>query len=281
MSDCLSANESSLQLSGEHRLRAALAQTLVCTAPTCPTQVREACRHRVDDLNRAIPTIVFFAKDSAGNDLTQVHVFMDGEPISDRLDGTALSIDPGRHAFTFEVAGAPPTRQSFLVGEGQKDRPETITIAAGASVPTLPLLRSPALPLLNPTETQGSATSSGLATERVVGLALGGVGVVGLGIGAVFGLLARSAWSNAKNACAGNTSSCPDPEVATANSYRNSTLTDATISTADFIGGGLLIAAGAVVFFVGGHRERNAPVAVRLVPCVGPDSAGVSLHGAF
>src|SRR5579864_8835344 len=62
MSECLSANESAIKLRGEHKLRQARDQTLVCSASTCPEEVRDTCQLRAKDLNAAIPTIVFLAK---------------------------------------------------------------------------------------------------------------------------------------------------------------------------------------------------------------------------
>jgi hypothetical protein len=42
------------------------------------------------DLERAQPTVVFDVKDDAGNDLTDVKVTVDGNPLADKLTGTAL-----------------------------------------------------------------------------------------------------------------------------------------------------------------------------------------------
>src|SRR5579863_741315 len=103
--DCLSASEASLKLRGEHRLREARGQLLVCAAASCPEDVRNECVRRIDPVNAAIPTIIFEAKDAAGNDMTAVRVTMDGQPIADRLEGSAISIDPGTHTFRFEAAG--------------------------------------------------------------------------------------------------------------------------------------------------------------------------------
>ena len=103
--DCLAATESSLALRNEHKLREARAQLLICSAASCPADMRDECTRRVGEVNAAIPTIVFAVKDAAGNDLVAVRVTMDGQPIAERLEGTALSIDPGAHTFTFETTG--------------------------------------------------------------------------------------------------------------------------------------------------------------------------------
>jgi hypothetical protein len=96
MADCLTASETSIKLRGGHHLRDARQQLLVCAALTCPAEVRSECERRVVAVNAAIPTLVFEAKDAAGNDLSAVTVTMDAKPLVDRLEGTAISLDPDR-----------------------------------------------------------------------------------------------------------------------------------------------------------------------------------------
>src|SRR5271165_2147015 len=69
LADCITANESSIALRRQHKLRAARAQLLVCSAASCPEEIRSECVRRVTDVNVAMPTIVFNAKDGSGNDL--------------------------------------------------------------------------------------------------------------------------------------------------------------------------------------------------------------------
>ncbi len=134
MADCLGASESSLKLRKDHHLREARQQLLVCAALTCPAEVRAECGRRVDALNAAIPTLVFEAKDAAGNDLSEVKVTMDGKPLADRLEGTAISLDPGSHQFHFEAAGFAAVDKSYVLREGEKDRRERVRLGgAGAS----------------------------------------------------------------------------------------------------------------------------------------------------
>jgi hypothetical protein len=104
-------------------------------------------------------------------------------------------------------------------------------------------------------------------------------GLVGLGIGTGFGLMASSAWNNAIKACGGDTTYCAD--LAAGTSYRNTTETDGLISTVGFVAGGLLVAAGAVVFLSGGRHEGSPAAGMVVTPTAGPGFAGVSLEGAF
>ena len=128
--ECLAATEQSLTLRNEHKLTAARARLLVCAERSCPDDIRNECIRRVSEVNAAIPTIVFEAKDAAGNDLAAVKVTMDGGALADRLDGDALAVDPGEHAFTFASVGQPDVRKSFVIRQGDKDRRERVTFVA-------------------------------------------------------------------------------------------------------------------------------------------------------
>ena len=78
--ECLTASEKSYGFAKEHRLLEERVQLLICAAEQCPADVRKDCVQRMDEVNRAIPSIVFEVKDGSGNDLSNVKVTMDGAP---------------------------------------------------------------------------------------------------------------------------------------------------------------------------------------------------------
>jgi hypothetical protein len=252
---CVDANAKAQDLRRDGKLAAARAQLRVCADASCPTIVRDDCTRRLDDLENAQPSLLFDVKDSAGIDLIDVRVSMDGRPLVDHLDGRPLSVDPGAHVFTFEVAGRPPVTDKFLVKEGEAGRRENVVIS-------------------NPLP-----TPSGFGSQKVVGLSLLGAGLVGLGVGSAFGLMASSAWRSAKDACGGDVHQCADTK--TAASQRDTTITDGLISTVGFIAGGALVAIGAVVFFTAGSHEESPTARFVVAPKVGPRQAGIVIEGAF
>ncbi|MGD0525384.1 MAG: hypothetical protein ABSE49_09585 [Polyangiaceae bacterium] len=276
-SACVDANTQGQNLRRDGKLAAARAQLRACAASTCPAIVRNDCTQRLDEVERAQPTIVFEVKDASGGDVIDVRVSLDGQLLTAHLDGTATMVDPGTHDVTFEVAGQPPVTRRLLIHEGEKGRHEQMVLGRPGAAPTAGTMQPPGsatsteLPATPPAQ-----TSSGMGTQRLLGIAAGGAGVVGVGIGVVFGLMASSAWNSAKNACGGSTSQCTD--VTSASSYRSTTLTDGTVSTVALIAGGVLLAGGAVLFLTGGH-EAGAGVA--LAPRVGPGQGGVAVLGAF
>jgi hypothetical protein len=186
--DCIEASDASLRLRKEHKLRSARAQLLVCAAASCPEDIRNECVRRVADINSGMPTIVFEVKDGTGRDLGGVRVSMDGQVLSERFEGSALSIDPGEHTFLFEVAGQPSVQKQFVIREGEKDRRERIVIG-------------PIEPAAVPAASTGQEQEHGLGTQKILAIVAAGVGVVGVGVGTVFGVQAISKHNDAAQAC--------------------------------------------------------------------------------
>ena len=272
-SACLAASEASLTAKSEHRLRMERAQLLTCAAASCPADVRRECIRRVDEVNVAIPTVIFEAKDGAGNDLGAVRVSMDGEVLAERLEGTALSVDPGEHSFVFETADGLSLTKTFIISVSQKDRRETITFAppvssGGAGVPSTEVRSDLAT---GGEEAPGTEVGSGLGTQKILALVAEGIGVVGLGMGSAFGLVALSRKSDAEKACA---NLCTD---ASGVNKWNDAKSAADISTVAFLAGGLAVAGGAVLWFT----ARTASPAGGPSAAIGIGPASLQVKGTW
>jgi hypothetical protein len=265
---CVDANTQAQSLRRSGKLAAARTQLRACADPACPAMVRDDCTQRLDELERAQPSLVFDVKDGNGGDLVDVKVTLDGQPLAEHLGGTALPIDPGVHEFTFAVEGQTPVTQKLIVKEGEKGRHESVVIGVRTATPasTLDTTAPPAEP------------AKGLGTQKFVGIAVGAAGVVALGIGTIFGLVASSAWNSAKSACGGDPTHCVNPSGAA--SYHDTSVTDGTISTVGFVAGGALVAAGAVLFLTGGPaRDRAAKIWIG--PMTARQAGGLSLGGVL
>jgi hypothetical protein len=228
-----------------------------CALPACPAIVSEDCTRRLDDLKGAQPTLVFEVRSPSGADIVSVRVSVDGQLLTEHLNGTPLKIDPGPHTFTFEVPGQRVVTARLLVREGERARHEQLVMGG------------------SPPEGQSPARS----TRQLVGLSVAAVGVAGVVGGTVFGLTARSAWADAKNACGGDPSHCLD--VTTANSRRGQAVTAGTISTAAFVAGGALIAAGAYLYLMRSESPEKKPEGVALGAAVDSGRVGIVLQGVF
>jgi hypothetical protein len=233
---CIAASEQSLTLRQQGKLHDALKQLAACADASCPGEVKLECAKRIGDVDAAMPTLVLAATDGAGNDLRDVKVSMDGAPLAASLDGRPIKIDPGEHTFRFEENGQPPVDKKLVLREGDKDRRESVVLGPPPPAPTPAPAHSP------DTATPGP---SWWTTQRTLAVVGGGLGVVGLALGGVFGGLAIGDQNMEKSNC--SSSGCSNRPQAQAD--YNTGGDNATASTVSFIAGGALLAAGAVLFF--------------------------------
>jgi hypothetical protein len=267
-SECVDANTNGQALRLRGKLAAARQSLQLCSNSSCPTIVRADCAQRMDELEHAQPTIVFDVKDGRGADRIGVKVSIDGTPLTDSLDGTALRVDPGEHEFTFIVAGEDAQTRRFLLKEGEKGRRERIVIGSAPETPTPIPASSP------PSPSSAAMPSNGLGGQKILGLTAGGLGVAGLAVGSVFGLLTFSATSAQKSACSSPTN-CPLPGQAA--SDHSSATTEGAVSTVAFVAGGALLVTGITLFFTARTGDRT----VSAQPTVGRDGARLSVRWEF
>jgi hypothetical protein len=236
--ECVAANDRAQDLRQAGKLRAARVELAVCIATACPGPVREDCAQRLSEIDAAQPRLVFSAKDAAGNDLDAVRVTVDGAPFADRLDGAAIDVDPGEHAFRFEAADGAAAEKTVVVREGEKRRMVGVV-----------LRRAPE---------QGSSGWGAYAAF--------GAGGVGLVVGTVLGVMALSTKSSLDAACGPSRTGCPEGEVSTLS----------TRAWGADIGLGVAIvgaAAGTALLLV--SHSPSSRRSARVFPWVGVMSGGV------
>jgi hypothetical protein len=269
---CIAASEQALTLRKQGKLHETLKQLALCADAACPGEVKSDCTTRIADVNAAMPTLILAAKDGSGNDLYDVTVTMDGTPVATKLDGRPLVLDPGEHAFHLQTAGQAPVDKTLVLREGDKDRRETIVIGPPPPVPAPAPTPAPA-----PGEEPRPA-GSWWTTQRTLAVVGGGLGIVGLGMGSVFGVFALSSQSSEKTDCASPTS-CTNHKQATQD--YSTAGTDATLSTVSFIAGGVFLAAGAVLWFTQPSETGASPATGRLylAPSTTGRGAGLVLGG--
>lgn len=273
---CAQANEDAQTLRKDGKLRAARAQLQLCVDPACPRVVREDCAVRLNDLEVAMPSVVFVAKGPGGNDLDNVKVTIDGAPLASRLDGTAFEVDPGKHTFELVAPGYQRVTRTLVLAEGAKRRQEVVSFAAEATpakVETPVSAPAPAAATPPPGADTGPK-SGGTSTTRILAYALGGVGIVGIGVGSVFGLKAKSTYDDAssKSHCPTGPSSCDAQGVSGGRDAHS----QATISTISFIAGGALLAGGVALYLFG-----DGSSSVHATATASSSGAGVQLGGRF
>ena len=148
----------------------------------------------------------------------------------EKLDGKAAPVDPG--SYTFEATAS-----------GKKSWSTTREITPGASVIIdVPALEAIAVPAPRPVVPSPEPVSS---ARRTIGVALGSVGLVGLGVGAAFGIkaLANLASSKADGHCDAE-SYCDDVGFQLRQDARDA----GTISTVTLALGATAAVAGAILW---------------------------------
>ncbi len=266
--ECIAANEQALAHESQNRLLEARAAFLTCAEESCPDVIRTECLRRAEMATNTIPTIIFDVKDKAGQDVAVVEAAIDGRAVTDLLVGSPLEVDPGAHVFTFKVASGETLERRYVIQSSQKNRHELIQLE-GAKSPAAATGQAEA-PVTPPPE---PPAHRGLGSQRFAALAVGGVGVVGLIVGSVYGATAMSRKSDAEELC-------PDSDCeTTAGSQRWQDAEAAgNVSTVAFLAGGVAVAAGAVLWFTAPSRDSR--------PQTGSVSIGVGagmmrLKGAF
>lgn len=196
---CVESRDLATKLQKTHKLIEARDELLVCSAKSCPAAVRAECTRRMAPMTAAIPAVVFDVKDEAGQALAGAKVTLEGEVVAEHLDGRPVSLDPGDHDLTFEVAGRPPVTLKLTLFEGEQSRHEAVVVPAPAPVAPVetPAPPPPPLPLPPP------SSASGQSTQQAIGVQVAAVGAVGLTVGAFLGITALG-----ESAAAGN-NPCP------------------------------------------------------------------------
>jgi hypothetical protein len=199
---------------------------------------------------------------------TGLEVRRDGVPVQPAEFGSPIPVDPGPHTIEAVAPGKQKWTSTVQVTDAAKfavDVPKLLsaTDAGGTSTPQA------AQPVAAPPLEQ-APHSSASSTQRTAAIVVGAVGVVGVGIGAVFGLGASSKWSDAKSNCTAYPYGCSQDAL----DAKSSAQSKASVATVAFIVGGAAIAGAAVLWFTAGPSKENS-VAVG----VGPGAAFV--RGSF
>jgi hypothetical protein len=220
-------------------------------------------------------------------------VTIDGRALTHDQWAVPFAVDPGAHKLTFTAPGrktgtkevtasaAGTTRVSVEALEpGTPDAtpPPSTTATPDASNAT-PNATSTSNTTSTPTPTSTSTstapseetpTSSG--GGRTLGWIIGGAGIVGIGVGTVFGVRAMSLKSDADQ-------QCPNKKCTpTGTSLISDAKTSAVVADIGFAVGAVGLAVGAWLVL---RPSSSGAASAQLAPIVARDRAGLSLQGAW
>jgi hypothetical protein len=227
---------------------------------------QDLATERAKALEERLSTLTIRAM--VGDDPTaQLEVRRDGVALQPAELGSPIPVDPGEHTIEAVAPGKQPWSQKVQVGADaakvQIDIPALQSHPGSTPPAATPAVTTTTTPSAPPADKPASGSAM-----RTTGIVLGGAGIVGIGVGAFFGLQASSKWSDAKEKCTDYPYGCGAEGV----DLRSSAHSAATVSTVGFVAGGALLAAGAVLYF-------TAPKQQSVALGVGPGS--LLVKGAF
>ena len=242
---CVAASEKGQQLRTAGKLVEAREQFALCGRTECPKLIQQDCTQWTGEVLGAIPSVVPAAKDRNGRDIVDARLTVDGNVVTETLDGKPIVLDPGVHAFVFEAKGAAgaaatTVKEQVVVKPGEKNRIVTVTFDTAENGGGATDARD--------THEAHDTTAPSKSSPPIAAYVLGGLGIAALGTAGVMGLLANGDAHDLRSSCAPN---CKQTDV-------DAIQTRYTISGVTAGVGGALLITGVVLFFV--HNGKSRPV---------------------
>ncbi len=205
-----------------------------------------------------------------------LQVSWDDKPLDEGTWGSAFPVDPGAHKLTASAPGKKAFETTVQVGptaekktvDVPKLEPEAkpAPVASASTAPAPSTSATAPVPSALPPDPHPTPVPK-KETSYVLPLIVGGVGVAALGVGAYFGLGAKSDLDASKNECRADNRCTPAGIDA-----RNDAIHKANLSTWTFVVGGVLVASALTWVIVSSSSNKTQ---VGLVP------GGLVLAGTF
>lgn len=220
----------------------------------------------------------------AGTRIAGLVVKRDGEALHEGQWGSPVPVDPGNHT----IEASAPGKQTWTKTQDVEGAGQTVTVQVDALTDAPVAAAVPpagASPAGSPAAAGGSPapapvdvppdTSASSSPLKTVGLVAAGVGVVGLGVGAFFGVKALGKNSDANNGHCGGSLGGANACDATGVQDRSDAVSAGNVSTILFVAGGVLAAGGVTLWLLAPSSH------VQAAPAVGTNGGGIVLRGAF
>jgi hypothetical protein len=199
VSRCLDASEEGQRLRDAGKLAQSRALFETCAADACPTVVREKCTAWLEETVRAMPSLVFSARDQNGSDVSDAVFEVDGV-VRDARTGKPIELDPGPHSLKVSAPGYRSNEQHVIATSGEKARPVRVVLARSSSAGAEPARTNP-------------STSDGTSPIPTLSYVLGGIGIVSAGASLGLGLATRSDAAALDGAPCATTKTCSEDDV--------------------------------------------------------------------
>ena len=256
---CMSAYEQTQTLRKQGKVDAAREQAAACSRDVCAAFIRSDCAKWLVELKAPESSVVVTVRDAAGRPAASARVSLDGAPWPAKL-GVAAPVSAGTHKLVVEIDGEPPHAEDVVVRDGEKSHAVTVSFEHAAAPVTT------------------SATDAAPPARSPLPWIVGGVGIAGVVVGAVFAAVVLHDTSVVDSECHDATHTCSSTGASAASS--GSSL--GPVSTIGFVVGGVGLGGAAALFLL----RKPAPSAstapsASLTPVVSTDGAGLRFRAAF
>jgi hypothetical protein len=242
-------------------------KTALETMPANDDRVPFAKAH-VASLEKSVPHVTFIA----GNDLpANTKVMRDDVQLGQASFGLAIPVNPGTHVIIVLAPGHKEKRTTIGLKAGEA---ETVTLHPGEADAFAPIVAPPVS--RDDSSSNGDAGTTGGNGQEIAGVVLGTVGILGIGAGAVTGImvLGKKSTIDDPTHCNQTTHVCDATGVSAANAGK----TLSVVSTVAFAAGGAALVAGAVLFFT---SDRGSKTATMIGPETYVGGAGLRVIQTF
>jgi hypothetical protein len=204
-----------------------------------------------------------------GSDVAGLEVQRDGQSVARVLWGSAVPVDPGKHAVVARAEG----RESFSKDLDVSDAGQTVSVSIPILAPNTTASPSPSPPGASHDAAPGGPPQSGGSALKTVGWIVAGVGVAGLVTGGIFAAITASKGNDADAICPSGKGCSPD-EISRYDATYSDAQSAATVSRVAFVAGGVLIAGGiAMVLLAPSSRAGGASSTMRVGAAPGKAAA--------
>lgn len=247
----------------------------------------KAATKRAEKLQARLPRLVINVPEASKTPGLEVR--RNGMLVGSAQWGTPVAVDPGEIELTASAPGKQTLRQTLRAEEGKTANYNLPALAQGESAAATPpppaptgVATQPAAPPLSapaaPPPVEPAAAKGGNGPWIIT---LAGVGVVGLGLGSAFGLMAKAKNDDSKSECDVDDANACSPSGI---EQRNDALTKGNVATASFIVGGAALAGAGIVWLASGSSDAKHAASrsrLRATPALGPNLAALFVQGRF
>jgi hypothetical protein len=249
--ECATHFEEGQTQRAERDFMAAKRDFMACSQLSCPKIIVAECVQFLSELEKDIPTISFRVTADNGEELFNVDVVIDDEPLTQKIDGGTFEVNPGVHELRFSAPGFRPRQTRASVNSGERGRVIEVELVSEKSAELA---------------TKAGSKQPGFHVP-VVSIVAAGAGLVGLAGFGYFRLTGSQRYDELRRSCAG---ACSDDAVASVR--QKYVLSSASLA----LGSVALVGAGLSLWLLQpGPSPESAALALELRP------TGAALRSQF